>query len=807
MSGTAEQMRFCIVKVPYAGVDTENGKTISVDRYREVFETTLETRADAWVSPRTSLEVATEKLIDRYGKEKSHLLNWPTVYIVWFKNTTTAGGSSAKSGNRWYVYVGESQHILDRTVQHITPTKSRTEDIADNQESLHTDDADGEVAADHALSRYLETEKNADQRITDAVSNGADVNQYVIWERHFNKSLTLDVENKLIDYMKSIDHVDCLNGRGNPQDEYYTSTYLDSIVSAAWRKLVSKDEDGIFPPEEQIWQSSLYKVSPFHKLGKEQHEALRDIEKTVFDCLDRWRTPEDTRLILVGGAAGTGKTILLSTLFYELANSLNQDSDENTSESATHEQRVCLLVNNEDQRKVYDDMATKQGLQKQSMQCVSRPTKFINDRSLSVGTSSWDYTKIPGEDCRADVVLIDEAHLLFTQKVQSGIESHLHEILRRAKVVVAVFDPEQIMQRKQWWNPNTLRQLGFGENGYAADVDSADSVLTFTGHYSNAKVNDGKEVIITDSYPVSRINLTCQYRIDASDEVIQWVDALSSRCAQLPRQVPEDTTARISMVDEDGDNTLTLSCPYEIKVCSSPEEVFSEINKKRDWVLSRQEDAEETKPAKGRKKKTKRAAVKPRDLCRVVATFDWPYDSGDALGTVDLYYDPDYEWHCDGQRYRGAWRRPNYVDGDPEIPEHVKVFRRRWNRAKDILEDEEREKRQTGESWASDESTKNEVGSYFTIQGFDLNYVGVIIGPSVGYDEDRNCIVYRPEMSCDPGVTSSRKDISTSEDLEYFKRECIRKQLGVLTKRGVHGLYLFAVDPVLQKKLQDSMSV
>ena len=74
-------MRFCIVKVPYAGVDTENGKTISVDRYREVFETTLETRADAWVSPRTSLEVATEKLIDRYGKEKSHLLNWPTVYI------------------------------------------------------------------------------------------------------------------------------------------------------------------------------------------------------------------------------------------------------------------------------------------------------------------------------------------------------------------------------------------------------------------------------------------------------------------------------------------------------------------------------------------------------------------------------------------------------------------------------------------------------------------------------------------------------------------------------------------------------
>ncbi|MDI5787683.1 DUF2075 domain-containing protein [Bacillus licheniformis] len=30
-----------------------------------------------------------------------------------------------------------------------------------------------------------------------------------------------------------------------------------------------------------------------------------------------------------------------------------------------------------------------------------------------------------------------------------------------------------------------------------------------------------------------------------------------------------------------------------------------------------------------------------------------------------------------------------------------------------------------------------EVGSIYTVQGFDLNYVGVVLGPSVSYDEEK----------------------------------------------------------------------
>lgn len=47
----------------------------------------------------------------------------------------------------------------------------------------------------------------------------------------------------------------------------------------------------------------------------------------------------------------------------------------------------------------------------------------------------------------------------------------------------------------------------------------------------------------------------------------------------------------------------------------------------------------------------------------------------------------------------------------------------------------DRSKPQEKLAWAEREDTIDEVGSVYTIQGFDLNYAGIILGPSVGYDK------------------------------------------------------------------------
>ena len=69
-----------------------------------------------------------------------------------------------------------------------------------------------------------------------------------------------------------------------------------------------------------------------------------------------------------------------------------------------------------------------------------------------------------------------------------------------------------------------------------------------------------------------------------------------------------------------------------------------------------------------------------------------------------------------------------------------------WNR------ELSRDRKNSKLSWIEQPQTIGEVGSTFTVQGFDLNYAGVIIGPSVKYRDGK--IMF---------------DISASKNKEQFK--------------------------------------
>ena len=104
----------------------------------------------------------------------------------------------------------------------------------------------------------------------------------------------------------------------------------------------------------------------------------------------------------------------------------------------------------------------------------------------------------------------------------------------------------------------------------------------------------------------------------------------------------------------------------------------------------------------------------------------------------------------------------------------------------------------TDEPWALRPETLNEVGSIYTIQGFDLNYAGVILGPSVGYDEAHDRVIVRPERYEDQEAFKKRSDLG---NLEPLQQQIIFNSINVLMKRGRYGLYLYAVDPVLRRHL------
>ena len=314
-------------------------------------------------------------------KTQEIIANFPTVYIHNWQD----------SGD-FEVYVGESNDIFQRTRQHY------------------------DAAVDKSKWQRKLMEKDA--------------RLFIIGHEHFNKSLTMDIENRLMHYMMSAERVKHVhNLRDNPQTSYYPVEELDEIFGRIWRGL-RKESKELFPTESAIKDSAIYKASPLHKLTKEQKDARELILQKVSKALENGETRQ---LIFIDGEAGTGKTVLNSSTFYELY--CQAEEEEKTL-------KCYLLVNHDEQITVYEQIAEKLGLTAKYGKVVSKPTTFINNHS---------------EDDPVDVVFVDEAHLLLTQGKQSYHgENQLKDIIARARVTVVMFDENQILTTEQFWEAQIL---------------------------------------------------------------------------------------------------------------------------------------------------------------------------------------------------------------------------------------------------------------------------------------------------------------------------------------------------------------
>lgn len=124
-------------------------------------------------------------------------LHYPTVYVV-----HTEDKNRYKSVPDYTVYVGANS-VRNRTSQHLKTDSNVREDWKDFADRLQSD----------ASSAW----------------------QYVIADGHFNKSMTLDVENKLMHYLLGSEAVKNLNNRrANAQGDYYTKSEFDRIFSNIW---------------------------------------------------------------------------------------------------------------------------------------------------------------------------------------------------------------------------------------------------------------------------------------------------------------------------------------------------------------------------------------------------------------------------------------------------------------------------------------------------------------------------------------------------------------------------------------------
>lgn len=386
-------------------------------------------------------------------------------------------------------------------------------------------------------------------------------------------------------------------------------------------------------------------------MTKDQETAKELIIETVMEALLGTKRGQ---LIFVEGEAGTGKTVLNSSTFYELYS---------RSEELNIQNLQCyMMVNHSEQITVYEQIAKKLGITEKYGEVVCKPTSFINRHK-------------PEEP--VDVAFIDEAHLLLTQGRQSYTgKNQLQDIIDRAKVTIVMFDKNQILTTEQFWEAQIL--------------DDFKNFAKRAGTY---------------------LELKDQMRMTADQMTIDWIDAFTKQ--RRLEKIPADPTG------------------YEIRIFDQPGELESQIKKK--------------------------ANLEESSLSRLVATYDWEYNSKGSPQDRLLKY-----WEVMIDRWHKPW---NY--------ELQKGMSRKEKRSIKTL------------AWAEQPQTIDEVGSTFTIQGFDLNYVGVILGPSVKYRDGK--IIFDPATNCNEKVTRNRTLSDGSR--QKFGETLVQHEVRVLMTRGVNGLY------------------
>jgi DUF2075 family protein len=107
----------------------------------------------------------------------------------------------------------------------------------------------------------------------------------------------------------------------------------------------------------------------------------------------------------------------------------------------------------------------------------------------------------------------------------------------------------------------------------------------------------------------------------------------------------------------------------------------------------------------------------------------------------------------------------------------------------------------TATDWINSPTSIDEVGSIHTVQGYDLNYAGVIIGPDLRYDAASRRIVASREDYFDKKGKENNPTLGrvyTDDDLLRY----IVNVYSVLLTRGIRGTYVYVVDPGLRERLR-----
>lgn len=517
----------------------------------------------------------------------------------------------------------------------------------------------------NAYSRIKNHLANSERRKLDKIS--------IIGSDKFNKSATLDIESKLIQYLTAEGTYELQNGNyGLINHQYFQQDLYKNLFNEIWSKLLLKRI--VTKSLQEIENSEIFKYSPYKSLNEDQYNSVIDILKGL--------TSKKSNQIFVSGSAGTGKTILATYLVKLLTTSVDNIDFEELNEEEVNEIRYIIDFRQKYPRAKIGLVIAMTSLRK-SLEMVFSKTPGLKKSMILSPSDTF------GSNEKYDLLIVDEAHRLRKYK-----NIGWRGVFKKNNQKLGLDDTGTELD---WIIANSKNQIFF--------YDSAQSV----------KPSDVDEIrfheLLSNKYTL-KYELKSQMRVKGGNNYIKFVDDLLNVSESITPFTSED---------------------YDLKLFDSFSDFISELER------------QETKYG----------------LCRIVAGYSW-------------------EWKSDPKK-----KNPQLDAIDIEID----GYEFQWN--------------QTDSDWVNNPKDKTsplkEIGCIHTVQGYDLNYTGVIFGREINYNPQTKEI----EINSDLYFDSYGKIGTSQEELKAF----IINIYKTLLYRGIRGTYIYVYHNELKEYFKKHINI
>lgn len=278
--------------------------------------------------------------------------NWPVVYIL--------------NGSK-YAYIGETNNAYRRMGQHLKNEK-----------------------------------RNSMRRIS------------IILGDEFNKSATLDIENKLIQHMHA-DRKYILQNENAGQSvkhNYYQREVYEQTFQEIWKKL--KEIGLVQKTLYEVRNSEIFKYSPYKQLTEEQFECVELLLQLTGESLS---TDSHKKLVVEGGA-GTGKTVLAIYFIKCLVDLLNKNTNFDDLDTVLPEdsellQSIELVKTIQEHKDIKIGYVIPTPSFKKTVKKIFSLTPGLSPNMVISPVDLWKN--------KYDIIIVDEAHRL---KNYEGTQQH-----------------------------------------------------------------------------------------------------------------------------------------------------------------------------------------------------------------------------------------------------------------------------------------------------------------------------------------------------------------------------------------------